>query len=129
MKGVIMKKRYLTLQMFVLVVCGCILVCKTAMASPSQINSGTVITLDGPDWLLATDAENIGKEQKWWTEPRATSKPTKVRYVEIWRREDIGPIEFLHPLQFKDNYYWDIEREELNRIRKTIGFKTFSILS
>lgn len=60
---------------------------------------------------------------------RLTSNPTKVRYVEIWRREDAGPIEFLHPLQFNDKYYWDIEREELNRIRKTIGFKTFSILS
>ncbi len=58
-----------------------------------------------------------------------SSKPTKVRYVEIWRREDVGPIKFQHPLQFNDNYYWDVEREELNRIRKTIGFKTFSILS
>ena len=60
---------------------------------------------------------------------RLSSKPTKVRYVEIWRREDAEPIEFLHPLQFNDNYHWDKEREELNRIRKNIGFKTFSILS
>ena len=61
--------------------------------------------------------------------PRLGSKPRKVRYVEIWRRKDIGPIEFMHPLQFDDNYYWDIEREELNRIRQNMGFKTFSILN
>lgn len=46
----------------------------------SQITSSQVISLDG-QWLLATDPENVGRNQKWWREPVAEAKPTKVPWV------------------------------------------------
>jgi hypothetical protein len=39
-----------------------------------------VISLDG-QWLLATDAKNVGQAEKWWTAPRPDAKPTKVPWI------------------------------------------------
>ena len=40
---------------------------------------GQVLSLDSPDqWLLAADPANAGKQQKWWSAPRADAKPARV---------------------------------------------------
>ena len=40
----------------------------------------TVTSLDGR-WLLATDAQNVGRGEKWWTAPRPEAKPTRVPWI------------------------------------------------
>ena len=47
---------------------------KTALAS-------TIQSLDGDDWKIATDAENEGREAKWFVAPREQAKPTKVPWI------------------------------------------------
>jgi len=42
--------------------------------------SSTTISLDGP-WLLATDPQNVGREQKWFESPRPEAKPTRVPWI------------------------------------------------
>lgn len=41
----------------------------------------SVISLDGDDWLLATDPDNVGQEQQWWKAPRADAQTTKVPWI------------------------------------------------
>ena len=40
-----------------------------------------VISLDGDDWLLATDAKNVGLEQHWYRGPKPEAKPTRVPWI------------------------------------------------
>jgi hypothetical protein len=40
-----------------------------------------VISLDGDNWLLATDPENIGQNERWWQAPRPEAKRTKVPWI------------------------------------------------
>jgi len=42
---------------------------------------GTVFNLDGPGWQIATDAENVGREQKWPDAPRPEAKAVKIPSV------------------------------------------------
>ena len=70
---------------------GCLLVLGFICGSPShaagaehlvEVGSPTsVISLDGDDWLLATDPDNVGREQQWWNAPRAAAKTTKVPWI------------------------------------------------
>ncbi len=40
---------------------------------------GKVLVLDSPNqWVLAADAKNIGKQQKWYNSPHADAKPTRM---------------------------------------------------
>ena len=52
---------------------------------PKSINLGLLPSrtqsLDGPDWLIATDPKNTGREEKWFAAPRPEAKPTKVPWV------------------------------------------------
>jgi hypothetical protein len=41
----------------------------------------TVISLDGANWRLATDAKNVGVAEKWWESPRAEAKQVKVPWT------------------------------------------------
>ena len=41
----------------------------------------SVISLDGNDWLLATDPGNVGQQEQWWKAPRADAKKTKVPWI------------------------------------------------
>ena len=43
--------------------------------------TGTVISLDGTGWQLATDPQNVGRDQKWFEAPRPEAKPTKVPWI------------------------------------------------
>lgn len=43
--------------------------------------SPTVISLDGPGWLIATDPTNVGREEKWFEKPQPGAKQTKVPWV------------------------------------------------
>ncbi len=54
----------------------------TAMVTawPFLAHSAAPVSLDG-DWLLATDPQNIGREQQWWTAPRPEAKRTKVPWI------------------------------------------------
>jgi hypothetical protein len=40
-----------------------------------------VVSLDGGGWLLATDPQNVGRDQKWYEAPRPDAKPTKTPWV------------------------------------------------
>ncbi|NQT38044.1 MAG: glycoside hydrolase family 2 [Planctomycetes bacterium] len=40
-----------------------------------------VVSLDGNDWLLATDAKNVGRLQQWFHTPRPEAKRTKVPWI------------------------------------------------
>jgi len=46
-----------------------------AAAAAAQARSSVVTSLDGGQWLLAPDAKNVGRAQKWL---RARSTPRKV---------------------------------------------------
>jgi hypothetical protein len=39
------------------------------------------ISLDGPDWRIAVDPKNEGREKKWFDAPPADTRPTKVPWV------------------------------------------------
>ena len=41
----------------------------------------TVQSLDGDGWRIATDANNEGREAKWFSAPRKEAKPTKVPWI------------------------------------------------
>ncbi|MBN1853158.1 MAG: hypothetical protein JW829_10560 [Pirellulales bacterium] len=40
-----------------------------------------VLSLDGDDWLLAPDPSNVGRDESWFTEPRADARRTKVPWI------------------------------------------------
>ncbi|MFH1267807.1 MAG: sugar-binding domain-containing protein, partial [Planctomycetota bacterium] len=40
-----------------------------------------VISLDGDDWQLAVDSENLGREQQWYLGPTDAARPTKVPWI------------------------------------------------
>ncbi|MCX6873141.1 MAG: glycoside hydrolase family 2 [Verrucomicrobia bacterium] len=56
---------------------GMMLLAHTVMASVA----GSILTLDGNAWLLATDPKNEGREQKWPGVPVPGAKPTKVPWI------------------------------------------------
>ena len=45
----------------------------TNTTTPSQ-----TITLDGPDWTIATDTNNKGRDEKWFEVQRPEAKPATV---------------------------------------------------
>jgi hypothetical protein len=49
-----------------------------AADSPTATKSATVVSLDGNNWLLATDPKNVGRDQKWWDKPTADAKAARV---------------------------------------------------
>jgi len=44
----------------------------------AEVISGSMMSLDGPDWLLATDPENVGRDQQWFKGPRPDAKAARV---------------------------------------------------
>jgi hypothetical protein len=49
---------------------------RPAAADASKVTK--TISLDGDNWLLTTDPQNVGREQKWFEAPRPDAKKTKV---------------------------------------------------
>jgi hypothetical protein len=49
-------------------------------ASIGEVPAATVVSLDG-DWLLATDAKNEGREQRWFAAPQPDAKKTRVPWI------------------------------------------------
>ena len=43
--------------------------------------SSTVVSLDGDQWLLATDPTNVGRGEEWFKTPRAEAKSTNVPWI------------------------------------------------
>jgi len=43
--------------------------------------STQVISLDGDQWVIATDPENVGREQNWCAAPQKDAKPTRVPWI------------------------------------------------
>ena len=58
-----------------------------ANKTPNAWLSGTVTSLDGVDWLLGIDPQNVGREQRWFEQPTANARPTRVP----WIIQDIFP--------------------------------------
>jgi hypothetical protein len=55
---------------------------EAAPSSPAgQSLSSSIVSLDGDQWLLATDPTNVGREEKWFETPRPEAKPTKVPWI------------------------------------------------
>jgi hypothetical protein len=63
-----------------------------ATAMPAAVSAGeapvetaatasTVVSLDGPNWLLAPDPKNVGRQQQWFHAPRPDAKKTKVPWI------------------------------------------------
>jgi len=52
-----------------------------AAIESGPLYSSRIISLDGDNWLLAPDPENVGREQQWCSEPHPTSKPAKVPWI------------------------------------------------
>lgn len=52
----------------------------TAASPDGEPLPSVVQSLDGP-WLLATDPENLGREQQWFRAPQAGALPTKVPWI------------------------------------------------
>jgi len=48
-----------------------------AKAAPST----AIHSLDGSDWLLATDPGNAGKKDRWFQSPRPAAKKTRVPWI------------------------------------------------
>ena len=67
----------------------------TAGPAPQPLNS-TVVSLDGDQWLLATDPTNVGREEKWFEAPRPEAKPTRVP----------GIIQEVFPCYHGVAWYW-----------------------
>ena len=49
--------------------------------SPLGETPTTVTSLDGDNWLIATDPGNVGREQGWFDAPQPDAKPTKVPWI------------------------------------------------
>ncbi|CAN5776643.1 hypothetical protein BH09VER1_BH09VER1_17210 [soil metagenome] len=47
---------------------------------PIKLPQASVVSLDGT-WLLATDAQNVGRDQRWYEAPRPDAKPVKVPWI------------------------------------------------
>ena len=50
----------------------------TTLHAQAPLQSSRILTLDGDDWLIATDADNVGRMEKWWRAPRAGARRTHV---------------------------------------------------
>ena len=50
-------------------------------AASAVPQSSQLVSLDGEGWLLATDPNNVGRGEQWWTEPRPDAKATKVPWI------------------------------------------------
>ena len=49
--------------------------------APPLAGPATVVSLDGEDWLLAPDPQNVGREQAWFQAPQPEAKRTKVPWI------------------------------------------------
>lgn len=49
--------------------------------NPNTTIPSQIITLDGPDWRIATDPDNKGRDDQWFAAPRTEAKPTPVPWV------------------------------------------------
>ena len=49
--------------------------------SPIDSTPTNITTLDGDDWLIATDPQNVGREQGWFNTPQPGAKKTKVPWI------------------------------------------------
>ena len=47
-------------------------------AENTAVKSSTIVSLDAPDWLVAHDPKNVGRQEQWWLAPRADAKRVRV---------------------------------------------------
>ena len=50
-------------------------------AGTAGLVTSAVVSLDGDEWLLATDPKNEGRQQAWCCEPRPDARPTRVPWI------------------------------------------------
>jgi len=91
-----MKKQCLFAVIYLLIILQLTFLSNPAPAANPPTNAGTVVTLDGSDWLLGTDPDNKGKQQKWWEKPQPDAKPTKVPWI----------IQEIFPYYYGLAWYW-----------------------
>ncbi len=51
-----------------------------SVPAPQPVSS-TIVSLDGDQWLLATDPTNVGREQEWFQATQPEAQPTKVPWI------------------------------------------------
>lgn len=56
---------------------------KPAAGDPTALATvrSQIVSLDGPDWRIAIDPKNEGRDKKWFEAPPADTRPTKVPWV------------------------------------------------
>ena len=52
----------------------------TAAGPGAATPAGLVVSLEGT-WSLATDPQNVGREQQWWEKPTTGARPAKVPWI------------------------------------------------
>jgi hypothetical protein len=57
------------------------LVALPLFAAQSAPPAGTVMSLDGNQWLIGVDPKNIGRDEKWWNQPTPDARQTRVPWV------------------------------------------------
>jgi hypothetical protein len=50
-------------------------------------SSARLVSLDGTNWLVAVDPENVGRDRQWYNQPAPDARPTRVP----WIIQDIFP--------------------------------------
>ena len=57
---------------------------ETGVPKSQQVNTplaSSVVLLDGDEWLLTIDPNNVGQEEQWYKKPREEAKQTKVPWI------------------------------------------------
>ena len=68
----------------------------STQAKVKLLDTSKVISLDGEDWLLATDPDNVGRDQKWYHKPQSEAKEAKVPWI----------IQVTYPAYHGVAWYW-----------------------
>ena len=62
----------------------------------TEVSASTTVMLDGHGWFLATDPDNVGRQQKWYSAPQVDAKPVSVPNV----------MQEVFPLYHGVTWYW-----------------------
>ena len=78
------------------IICAMSLLLNAGIAAQQPQSFMKTNRLDGDGWLIATDNQNQGREEKWFAAPRPEAKPTAVP----------GALQEAFPNYFGLVWYW-----------------------
>ncbi|MBN2210937.1 MAG: hypothetical protein JW709_06035 [Sedimentisphaerales bacterium] len=74
-----MRKKFIVLRLLVFI--SLLLMYSAMTVKAGELIASNVISLDGENWLLAIDTDNVGRDKQWYQKPRAQAKPAKVPWI------------------------------------------------